>query len=230
MSIGYFSAWCLGPPCSYFPGSEPATPPQGTPTPGIGYFSAWCLGPPCSYFPGSEPATPPQGTPTPGIGYFSAWCLGPPCSYFSGSEPSFLDLVDALVSVVQLEMVATGSLTWFGAGKAPPRQALPYAEIEGFDEEPDWQSDNLDGTVPFDDYADIPINIYASTKFAAKQLGRQLARLLTDAPLLFIDGDLLLLRRGSKGTAELDPDPAPGGGDCWQLPILFHAITAKVID
>jgi hypothetical protein len=132
-----------------------------------------------------------------------------------------------IVELVQGSLVVNGLLTWFGTGM-PMEPTLPYADLGEFEEEADYQSEDDDGSAPYEDRAEIPVSIYASSASECKTLGRQLASTLTDAALTFSDGELLYLRRAKKGSAPtLDPDPAPGGGDCWSLLVTFKAITSK---
>ena len=145
-----------------------------------------------------------------------------------GSEPEVpYDLVDAVVARLQAALVATGPLTWLGTGLAPPETDLPYAEIGEPEDEAEYQSEGEDGWAPYDDRTTIPISIFAPTAKGAKDLANLVEKSLNDAPLTFLAGELLYLRRAARANPALDPDPAPDGGDCWSVPMTFMAITSK---
>jgi hypothetical protein len=122
------------------------------------------------------------------------------------------DLVDAVVARVQLLMVQAGPLTWFGTGINPGADVdpLPYASLGEPDEDDSYWTTQGDGAAD----GHLVITCYAGTKKAARKLGDQMFAAMQDAPLQFAAGRLVYLRQVGR-SAELDPDPAPGGGDCW---------------
>jgi hypothetical protein len=143
--------------------------------------------------------------------------MGVPFASVAGPGPLPDDLVDAALARLESTLVAAGALTWAGTGLAPPGQALPYCsagEPDEADEALDTQGDQLaDGH--------LMLTCYAGSKKAARLAGDRVAAALQDAPLEFLAGSLVLLRQVGR-SAMLDPDPAPGGGDCWQEVRTFH--------
>jgi hypothetical protein len=129
------------------------------------------------------------------------------------------DLVDAVVARLQSLLVASGPLTWFGTGDAEAGQALPYGDLV----EPDEDDSDLNTSGDREADGQLEIHFYAADKKSAKRLGDLAEASLKDAPLLFSAGWLVYLRQSSR-SAVLDPDPAPGGGDCWDETRLFHFI------
>jgi hypothetical protein len=212
---------------SYLPpelaGSPPHAAPAGVPGPygPAGYY-------PPSYVPrellGSPVVAPPPARTPPGRARAARWLFW---AYAPPPPPPPDDLVDAVEARI-LALLVPSPLTWFGTGQAPPGQALPYAELGAFDELAEYQSEGEDGSAPYDDRGELPIAVYAGTDSAAKSLGRLVQARLVDAPLAFLDGELLQLRRGRRSGPSLDPDPAPGGGDCWSVQLSFPTITARV--
>lgn len=151
------------------------------------------------------------------------WCLiAPPPPPIAG------DLVEALVARLSAAMVAPGLLSWAGTGRSPGfrEAALPFALIGTLDEEADYQEDGS-GHAPFDDVGSVPLLVFAGTEAAARALSRAISAALTDAPLVFADGDLLMIRRTARGSPVLDVDPAAGGKGCWTAHLMFATITAK---
>jgi hypothetical protein len=128
------------------------------------------------------------------------------------------DLVDAVVALVRTAMVP-GVLTWFGTGTSPGfgTAPLPYGVLH----EPDEDDDDLNTSGDRTAEGHLEIHCYAPTKKAARKLGDAIEASLKDAPLEFTAGWLVYLRQSGR-TAELDPDPAPGGGDCWDELRMFH--------
>lgn len=144
--------------------------------------------------------------------YFSRW-------YFPESGPLYSDLVDAVVALVERSMVAPGSLTWFGTGTSPGfgTAPLPYAVLH----EPDEDDEDLNTSGDRMAEGHLEVHCYGPTKKAARALGDRVEALLKDSPLQFSAGWLVYLRQSGR-SAVLDPDPAPGGGDCWDEVRLFH--------
>jgi hypothetical protein len=140
-----------------------------------------------------------------------------PFGTLAGDDPTPDDLVDAVVGRLRSTLVAAGALTWAGTGLAPPGQALPYLSVG----EPDEADSALDtqGAQLADGH--LALTAYAGTKKAARLAADRAFAALQDAPLEFLAGSLVLLRQVGR-SAELDPDPAPGGGDCWQEARSFH--------
>lgn len=129
------------------------------------------------------------------------------------------DLVDAVVARVRARLIDVDapSLTWFGPGEAPDRQPLPYATISEPDEDDTYWNTQGDGLAD----GHLEISVFAGDKKSARWTGHLIKEALNDAPLLFSAGTLVYLRQSGR-TAGLDPDPAPGGGDCWSEIRQFH--------
>lgn len=162
-----------------------------------------------------------------------------PPSLFPGSAgplptgPIPDDLVDAVVARIRARLVLAGSLTWFGTGPAPsgagsarPGPDLPYAQLGEPDEDDSWWTTSADQLAT----GHLAVSCYAATKKAARLAGDRVAAALNDAPLAFSAGVLVYLRQSAR-TATLDPDPAPGGGDCWvearQFKFLYSCNTGS---
>jgi hypothetical protein len=144
-----------------------------------------------------------------------------PFGTLAGDDPTPDDLVDAVVGRLRSTLVAAGALTWAGTGLAPPGQDLPYCSVGEPDEDTTYL--DTDGSAMADGH--LVLTCYADGKKAARLAGDRAARSLQDCPLVFAAGSLVLLRQASR-SAELDPDPAPGGGDCWQEARTFHYLYA----
>jgi hypothetical protein len=147
-----------------------------------------------------------------------------PPTYFGGLQSVGLasipgDFLDAVVARVQAQLVATAKLTWFGTCESPGfgQAALPYGVLSEPDEDTTFWSTQGDGLAE----GHIEIQCFAPTKKAARLLGDLCFSALHDAPLQFAAGLLIYLRQSGR-TAFLDPDPAPGGGDCWVETRTFH--------
>lgn len=140
-----------------------------------------------------------------------------PIEPLTDPAPVAEDLTGAILDALRAALVGPGPLTWAGLDLAEPGQPLPYAVAL----EPDEADSNLNtgGDLLADGH--VNINVYAATKRDAIALGRRVAAVLQDAPLRFAAGTLVYLR-GASRSAALDPDPAPGGGDCWQESRVFH--------
>jgi hypothetical protein len=157
-------------------------------------------------------------------------CYYPPC-YLGGpsSAPAALDLVDAVEAYLQPRFVATGILRWAGAAELPPGLGMPYAIVGGdLEETADYQEDGS-GHAPYDDEGTFSVRAIAPTKAAAKSLSAQLSRSLTDAPLRFRDGQLLQIRRTSRGEPVLEDEDGPEGQLCWIAHLMFSTIVSKTL-
>lgn len=143
-----------------------------------------------------------------------------------GGTPADLpdDLVDAVVARALALLVGPGTLAWFGTGLAPPGVVLPYAELAEPEEDDSYWTTDGDGLAE----GHLEIACFAATKKAARAIGDRVAGALEDAPLRFAAGILVYLRQSGR-TAALDPDPAPGGGDCWAEIRQFKYIYSQSI-
>lgn len=146
-----------------------------------------------------------------------------------GSGSSFVadDLVDAVVALVQLALVPA-QLTWFGTGE-PEQPTLPYADLA----EPDEDDTDLNTSGDRTAEGHLEITCYASSKKAARLMGDRVNAAIVAAvqagTVLFAAGTLVYLRQSSR-TAMLDPDPAPGGGDCWDETRQFHFLYSYALE
>jgi hypothetical protein len=140
-----------------------------------------------------------------------------PIEPLTDPAPAPDDFTDAVILHLNSALVAPGLLTWAGLDLAEPGTGLPYAVVL----EPD-ESDSALNTEG-DQLADghLAIACYAASKKEARLAGDRVSAALQDAALAFAAGDLVFLRQESRSAA-LDPDPAPGGGDCWQESRVFH--------
>jgi hypothetical protein len=131
------------------------------------------------------------------------------------------DLVDAIVARLNAQLVATGTLNWFGTGTSPGVQdaPLPYAQLG----EPDEDDEDLNAQGDRTADGHFEVTCYAATKKEARRLGDLVAASLKDAPLAFSAGKLMYLRQSGR-TAMEDPDPAAGGGACWDEVRQFRFI------
>ena len=143
---------------------------------------------------------------------------------FAASFANFpADLVQAVVAKINSTLVAAGTLTWFGSGEDIGASAtLPYAVLAEPDEDDEYSSTSGDSIAT----GHLEIHCYAATKVASKALGVAVAKQLNDAPLVFSNGLLMYLRQSSR-TNDIDPDPAPGGGDCWDETRIFMFMVAS---
>lgn len=128
------------------------------------------------------------------------------------------DLVDAITAQVRPAMVdPAGPLSAFLNQNAGPDQLLPFAVLLEPDEDDEYWSTEGDALAD----GHLQVTIYAGDKKSARLLGDRVSALIHDAPLEFQAGTLVYLRQSSR-LAALDPDPGPGGGDCWQEVRIFE--------
>ena len=134
--------------------------------------------------------------------------------------PAALTLVDAVVARIESSLVAGGVLTWFGTGfEVEPE--MPFGRLEEPDESDTYWTTEGDGQGD----GHLVIHCYAGTKGQAESLGLALFAQLQDAPLAFRSGILTYLRQSGRSCHQ-DPDPFPGGGDCWDETRQFHFMIA----
>jgi Protein of unknown function (DUF3168) len=166
-------------------------------------------------------------SPSPRLDLFSPTNIDQPFGLGSPAPGIPSDLVDAIVALVGAELVPV-DLNWFGTGM-PEQPVLPYADLA----EPDEDDSDLNTYGDRMAEGHLEITCYASTKKAARLLGDQVAAAIGAAvvagTVLFAAGTLVYLRQSGRA-ATPDPDPAPGGGDCWDETRQFHFLYSYALE
>ena len=141
------------------------------------------------------------------------------------------DLLDAVETYLG-QLLVPGHLTWVGAGMAGPNTLMPYAVIGDPEETANIQEDGTDHP-PYDDEGELTITVVAASREACKALtatiGSKYPAGLSRAPLALADGQLLLLRRTTRGAPVLEDELAPAGEQAWIGHVAFSTIVSKVL-
>jgi hypothetical protein len=202
------SAWSAGSPAVSIAVDASASPASSS--------AAWSAGTPTI-------ATSSSITPPPAV---ATWATGTWDADFAvGPE----DLIEAIQRYLEALMVPS-LVTWVGAGQLPPGYGLPFVAIGDPDETIDAQEDGSDHP-PFDDEGMVAIRTIAATREQAKALSKTCAARypvgLTLAPLTFLDGQLQMIRRVSRGAPVLEDEHAAAGDQVWVAHLMFATITSK---
>jgi hypothetical protein len=138
------------------------------------------------------------------------------------------DLYEALADLLSADSTLTslfGRDDWFWYGVGPTADTLPYAVLSDVDGKTQGEAGTIAGQL---DDGSFQIATYATSRALSRSLGRAVAAAIETASqadtITFDEGTLLYLRRSGGGFDQLDPDPAPGGGDVWGHVIQFKAI------
>lgn len=185
---------------------------------------------PPSLFPGAIFPGAGKGALSAGVVALFPASIFPPSLFPSSVYPKGLplDLLDALEIRLRQLLVVPGLVTWVGPGTLPPGFGLPFVAIGQLAETADYQEDGS-GHAPYDDLGEILLMIAASSSSAAKSLSAVVSRVLTDAPLVFSDGTLLLFRRRTRGAPILEDPDAPVGQRTWIAHLGFESIVSRVL-
>jgi hypothetical protein len=137
------------------------------------------------------------------------------------------DLIGAVVEYANAhpsltDAAAFGSASWLWLGLAPQTQELPYGTITADSATPAYYSPDDGGLAGSLDAITFILSVYSTSRTNCRRLTDLVKATITDAPLAFTGGTLLVLRPGSVAV-NLDPDLGPSGEDVWAGVIQFEA-------
>jgi hypothetical protein len=137
------------------------------------------------------------------------------------------DLIGAVVEYANAhpsltDATAFGSASWLWLGLAPQTQEMPHGTITSESTDPNYYSPDEGGAAGSLADVTFALSIYSTSRTNCRRLTDLVKATITDAPLGFTGGTLLVLRPGSVAI-DLDPDLGPSGEDVWAGVIQFEA-------